>query len=97
MSESDLRPLRNQILIKRDEPPSMTAGGLHLPEVAQPWRSNYATVRAVGPKCHSVKVGDRLVLTDLGGKEFRYEGELLAMIDETDDCLVGVLEPDAAQ
>lgn len=86
-----IRPIRDQVLVQRDPPP--TASGLVLlPETVQAWRSNYGTALAVGPKARTVKAGNRLFLPDLGGVEFRHEGVLLALFPEDD--IIGVL-PDA--
>lgn len=84
-----IRPIRDKVLIRRDDPPSQTASGLFIPESAQDWRSTEATVLAIGPKVHTVKVGDRVKLAPLGGVEIRDAGVLVALMPE--DEILAVL------
>ena len=84
-----IRPLRDQVLIKRDDPPTM-AGSIIMPEVARDWRSTQGTVTGVGPKCSELRVGDRVLLPPLGGKEHRIDGQLIGLWKESE--VFGVLE-----
>ena len=73
------------MIIKRDEPPAQTASGLlFIPESAQDWRGERGTVLAIGPKVHTVKVGDRVLIPALGGVEVRDEGVLVGIWPEDD-------------
>ncbi len=43
-----IRPLHDNVLVRREARPTMSAGGLHIPEIAQE-RAKTAEVLAVGP------------------------------------------------
>lgn len=79
------------MIIKRDEAPTQTASGLLvIPDTAQDWRGEQGTVLAIGPKVHTVKVGDRVLLPALGGIEVRDAGVLVGIWPEDD--IFGVID-----
>lgn len=87
--------MNDVVIVKRDMPAQM-AGSLHIPETAQDFRSPFGTVLAVGPKVRErIRVGDRVGLTQLGGREQRIDGELIGMWRE--DEIPVVYDTDASQ
>lgn len=71
-SYADFRPILDRVLVRFDEKPKTTAGGLHIPDNAgKPWENDrLGTVMAVGPGRFNekgervpmqVKVGDRVL------------------------------------
>eukprot|EP01023_Acetabularia_acetabulum_P002040 TRINITY_DN1078_c1_g1_i1.p4 TRINITY_DN1078_c1_g1~~TRINITY_DN1078_c1_g1_i1.p4 ORF type:complete len:100 (-),score=24.89 TRINITY_DN1078_c1_g1_i1:195-494(-) len=95
-----LLPLFDRVLVEKMLPASKTAGGVLLPESAQP-KLKEATVIAVGPGMRkedgqhmpmSVKEGDVVVIPEFGGTKLETtEGKELFMYRETD--LLGVMSP----
>ena len=93
-----LHPLHDQVLIKRSEADSETAGGLIIPDDAKA-KSQHGEVLAVGPgrlldngEVHplDVKVGDVVYFKAYTGTEVEIEGETFVVMTEND--LVGVIE-----
>ncbi|MCB0415069.1 MAG: co-chaperone GroES [Bdellovibrionales bacterium] len=93
-----MSPLEDRVLLLKDEAQQITSGGLYIPEMAQV-KPNTAQVVAVGPgkvdkkgkiKPLDVKVGDRVLLTQYAGTEFKFEGHELIMLRE--DEILGVQE-----
>ena len=93
----NIRPLHNRILVKRAEAAMTTRGGLIVPEQARE-RPIRATVIAVGVRRNSrgerlpplVKAGDQVLIGKYAGIEVREDGELLALVDESE--VVGVYD-----
>ena len=89
---SNIRPLYDRIIVKRDQSLAETAGGIALPEQYRqiPKRG---TVVAVGPGYQSkdgglvpliLKVGDRVIFVDYAGTEIEENGEKLSIMRESD-------------
>jgi len=85
-----LRPLRDQLLVRRAEAKSETEGGIIIPETAK-LKSRYGEVLAVGSGCPlpngesrplDVKVGDVVYCRGVNGFEVDVDGEKLVMLRE---------------
>jgi chaperonin GroES len=82
------RPLHDRIVVKRDTPDTMTAGGIFLPHKARnPSRSG--AVVAVGPGVMgphgklivpACKIGDMVVFGEYAGTEVQIDGEALQVM-----------------
>ena len=87
-----LRPLYDQILVRRTEPKSETEGGLIIPETAKT-KSRNGTVLAVGSgrvlsdgklRPLDVKVGDVVYFRGINGQEVEFDGETLVLLRESE-------------
>ncbi len=100
-----IRPLRDRILVKREDAESVTKGGIILPDGSKTERPQKGTVLAVGPgkllispmgqplrEPMSCEVGDVVIFTKYSGDGYKFGGEELFLIQEQD--LVAVCEPD---
>lgn len=96
--EHFLSPLNDRLLILRDEPATMTAGGLFLPEMSLT-EPNKGKVIAVGRgivtkkgdvKALDVKVGDRVVFQNFSGSKVEKDGQTLLLLRESE--IIGVIE-----
>lgn len=94
----NVRPLFDRILVKRNEEPTRTKGGLFLPETAKE-KPVEGTVLAVGQgrlsddgkvTPLSVAVGDRVVFGKYAGTEIKIDGEDRLILREDD--VLGILE-----
>lgn len=93
-----LRPLRDNVLIKRTEADSETEGGLIIPDDAKT-KSQHGEVLAVGPgrfldngerRPLGVKVGDVVYFSAYAGNEVELDGEPFVLMEESD--IAGVVE-----
>lgn len=93
----NVRPLFDRILVKRNEEPTRTKGGLFLPETAKE-KPVEGTVLAVGQgrlsddgkvTPLSVAVGDRVVFGKYAGTEIKIDGEDRLILREDD--VLGIL------
>jgi len=89
---SNIRPLYDRILVKRDQSLAETAGGIALPEKYRQ-KPKRGTVVAVGPGYQSkdgpliplvLKVGDRVIFTNYSGTEIEENGEKFTLMREQD-------------
>jgi chaperonin GroES len=94
----NVRPLFDKVLVKRNDEPTRTKGGLFLPETAKE-KPVEGTVLAVGNgrttddgKLNplTVKVGDRVVFGKYAGTEIKVEGEDRLILREDD--ILGILD-----
>ena len=94
----NVRPLYDRVLVKRNEEPVKSKGGLFLPETAKE-KPIEGTVLAVGDGKLSddgslsplqVKPGDRVVFGKYSGTEIKVDGEDRLILREDD--ILGVLE-----
>jgi chaperonin GroES len=85
-----LRPLHDQILVKRADAESVSAGGIIIPEAAKR-KSRYGEILAVGSgrvlkngevRPLDVKVGDVVYFRGTSGQEVPYEGDTYVMLRE---------------
>jgi len=94
----NVRPLFDRILIKRNDEPSRSAGGLFLPDSAKE-KPAEGTVLAVGSgkvldsgklQGLQIKVGDVVVFGKYSGTEIKVDGEDRLIMREDD--ILGVLD-----
>ena len=87
-----IRPLGDNILIKRMEPESKTKSGIYLPEKAKE-KPQEAKVIAVGSgrlldngkrAACQVKKGDEVLISKYGGTEIKIHDEEMLILAETD-------------
>lgn len=94
----NLKPLADRLIIKAEEQPSITPGGLHIPDVAQerPVRGKVIAVGA-GKVTNegvtipmNVQAGDMVLFGKYAGAEFKLDGESYHIMREAD--VFGVVE-----
>ena len=81
-----VKPLRENVLIKRVEEENKTAGGIILPDTAKE-KPQMAEVIAVGTDedlQKIVKVGDQILYGKYAGTEIEIEGEKLLILSKSD-------------
>ena len=88
----NIKPLYDNVLVKRAEPEQKTQGGLFLPTSAQE-KQVWGEVKAVGKgktlksgevRAPAVKVGDRVLLAKWGGNEVSWQGEDYLILKESE-------------
>lgn len=94
----NVRPLYDRVLVKRNEEPVKSKGGLFLPETAKE-KPIEGTILAVGEgkladdgslSPLQVKPGDRIVFGKYSGTEIKVDGEDRLILREDD--ILGVIE-----
>jgi len=101
MSLSQVQPLHDRIVVRRDASEEKTAGGVILPETAKK-KPQRGTVLAVGPGKldkktgarlpMQLKVGDAVLFTSWAGDEVKQpvkEGDVLIMHEEDVLAVIG--------
>lgn len=92
-----MKPLNDNILVKRLEEESMSRGGIIIPDTAKE-KPSRALVKAVGPGKHAkdgshqkpdVKVGDVVLFGKYSGTEVKLNGEDLVIL-RNDDILATI-------
>ena len=86
-----IKPLFDRVVLKIEKEQTPNVGGIFLPDMSKE-KSQIATVIAVGKGGNvdgekvemQVKVGDRVLFSKFAGTEFKYEGEDLLIIKQTD-------------
>lgn len=92
----NLRPLRDQVLIKLASEETVTPGGIYLPPMAQGKEPVLkGTVTAVGAGADekhpiSVSVGNEVFFVKHTGQEIKIDGEEYRLVKE--DWILGVVE-----
>lgn len=91
-------PIRDQVIVKRDVNPSISAAGLHVPDTVNQEKLPTGTVLAVGPGAYhprtgermppEVKPGDHVAFTWYNAKEFEFENEKLIIMDHAAVCAI---------
>ena len=85
-----IRPIHDQIVVRRAEAESMSKGGIIIPENAKR-KSRHGEVLAVGSGRYlengtlrplDIKVGDVVYFRGVNGQEIEIEGEKLVMLRE---------------
>lgn len=93
-----VRPLHDQVVIKRLEAETQTASGIIIPDNAQE-KPFQGEVIAVGPgkmldngqlRAPQIKVGDRILFRKYGGVEVKLGGQEFTMIRE--DEILAIIE-----
>ncbi len=94
----NVRPLFDRILVKRNDEPTRSSGGLYLPDSAKE-KPAEGTVLAVGSGRVDdsgkvtelqLKVGDRVVFGKYSGTEIKVDGEERLILREDD--VLGVID-----
>jgi chaperonin GroES len=89
---TNIRPLYDRIIVRRDEEIKESAGGIIIPNVAADM-SVQGEVLAVGNgkitetgelKNLTVAVGDRVIFVKMAGTEIKVDGETLLVLTEND-------------
>lgn len=88
-----LRPAHDRVIIKRDDPNKVSAGGIVIPDAATE-KATKGTVLAAGPGKYSektavlipmtVKAGDRVMFHPFAGSELTVDGEQYHCMPESD-------------
>lgn len=93
-----IKPLYNNVLVKREEAEEKTAGGIIIPDTSKE-KPSKGTIIAVGNGIRNekgelvpmiLKEGDRVLFSKWGGTEIKVDGEELLMMKETD--ILGIIE-----
>lgn len=97
--QMEIRPMNDNVLIKRADVQDVTPGGIIIPEAAKR-KSTRAEVVAVGPGKvdkngrfieTTVKPGDLVLLSEWSGQEVVVDGETLLFVGEPE--ILAVIEP----
>ena len=86
-----IKPLFDRVVLKIEKEQTTNVGGIFLPDMSKD-KSQIATVVAVGKGgiidgnevVMEVAVGDRVLFSKFAGTEFKFEGEDLLIIKQTD-------------
>lgn len=99
---SVLRPVHDRILVTRDDPETVTSGGIVMPSTSLDEKTSRATVVAVGPGKYSektgvlipmtVKVGDRILCHPAAGSKVVVSDQVYWSLPESDVWCV--IDPD---
>ena len=87
----DIKPLFDRVVLKIEKQQSTNVGGIFLPDSAKE-KSQIASVVAVGKGGNvdgkevemEVAVGDKVLFSRFAGTEFKYKGDDLLIIKQTD-------------
>ena len=94
----NVRPLFDRVLVKRNDEPTKSKGGLFLPETAKE-KPVEGTVLAIGNgrvaddgkvTALTVKVGDRVIFGKYAGTEIKVDGEDRLILREDD--ILGIVD-----
>ena len=87
MSEINIEPLGDRVLVAPEVPEKITAGGLIIPDTAKE-KPQKGTVVAVGPgkkgESMSVKVGEKVLYGKYGGTDIHVKGKAYLIMRESD-------------
>ncbi|MBX4215848.1 co-chaperone GroES [Candidatus Parcubacteria bacterium] len=87
-------PLKKKVLVKVEELPEMSKGGIILPQGAAESDKLYGIVKAIGPEAFKgsamVKVGDRIVMLKYHGDPIEIDGEKCKLMD--DETILAVVK-----
>jgi chaperonin GroES len=88
-----IKPLHDKIIVERDEPETMTAAGIILPESGKE-RPKSGTVLAVGDGTLNsetgaripltLRAGDKVLFTSYAGTEVKLDGDEYLIMSESD-------------
>ena len=94
------RPLHDQIVVRRREAGTVTAGGILIPDTVDDNKPQEGHVLAAGKGKREkdgsitetvVKAGDRIVFTKHAGHKVKIDGEEVLIMEEKD--IIGILPP----
>lgn len=83
-------PLGNRVILVKDEAPTETAGGIHLPQDSRE-KPLLAHIVAASPEVIEkglLTVGDDVIYASFAGTEFRIEGVEVIVVDADDIMIV---------
>jgi chaperonin GroES len=92
MSNMNVSPLGDRVLVKQDDEPQKTEGGIFLPESAKE-APQWGTVMTVGPgkllengevRALTVKKGDKVIFGKYAGTKIKLNNEELMFLREED-------------
>lgn len=86
-----MKLMKQKILVVQNKTSTTTEGGLVLPDQTVQLLPS-GVIAAAGPDCKTVKVGDRVLLNDIGGIFVTISNQQYLSIDEED--VIVVLEGD---
>ncbi len=98
-----IKPLYDRVVIRRLAAETTTKSGIVIPDTATE-KPTQGEVLAAGPgtklrngdtQSLSVKKGDRVLLGQYAGSEFKHQGETLVIVRESD--ILAVIEPATAK
>lgn len=88
-------PLKKKVLVKVEELPEKSKGGIYLPQGSSESDKLYGIVVAVGPEAFKgsdlVKVGDRILMLKYHGDPIEIDGEKCKLMD--DETILAVVRP----
>lgn len=76
-----IKPLKNNVLIKRCKPAETSHGGIVLPPHYRETIPRYEVV-SVGPKCSTLKPGDIVLNPENEGQALKYAGQPYVLVNE---------------
>jgi len=76
-------PLDNRLIVLEDTPPTITKGGIHLPE-ASTTKPYTGVVLSVGPNCETIKLHNQVRYPKRAGELVEIDGKEYLMLRETD-------------
>ena len=87
----DIKPLFDRVVLKIEKEQTSNVGGIFLPDMSKE-KSQIATVVAVGKGgkvdgedvVMEVEVGNKVLFSKFAGTEFKYKGDDLLIIKQTD-------------
>ncbi len=87
----NIKPLFDRVVLKIEKEQTTNVGGIFLPDMSKE-KSQIAIVVSVGDGGNvdgknvemKVRVGDRVLFSKFAGTEFKYDGEDLLIIKQTD-------------
>ncbi len=96
--DMNIKPLRDKVILKPEEPKESKVGSLYIPDTAQE-KKNIGIVTAIGPGKRDkdgklipmdVKEKDRVIYSKYAGTEIEIGSEKLIILDQDD--IIGVIE-----
>ena len=90
MTNEDVLPFFDKLIVLRDSRENKTAGGIFIPE-SNTKLPDKGTVVAVGPDCEHVAVGDRVIFPRLAGTDLSGENRAEEKVLLRERDLVGKL------
>ena len=78
-----IRPLKDRIVVVKEEPQTKTASGLYLPEAAKE-KPAEAKVVAIGKDVKEVKVGDKIIFKEYSHTTVKVGGDEYLLVNEED-------------
>lgn len=81
------QPLADRILVKRDDPEAISAGGIVIPDKAQE-KTQTGRVLIVGPDVKTLGVGDEIVFLNYGFTQLVIADQPVLVMQEEDVMIV---------